>query len=105
MNKPDFVAFRRTLPSGATVLISMAQEAGGIVHGVLQVERRQDETRRTGHEAPVVAESRAATQQEALDVLMTVAADDAEVARRMAEWEAVRERGRRTTPPSSHEGI
>jgi hypothetical protein len=102
---PIFVAFRRTLPGGATVLISMEQEPGGNVHGRLQVERRRDEMRRDGHDAPVVAESRAATQQEALALLMTVAGDDAEVARRMAEWQAMREEMRRTTPPGAHDAV
>ena len=99
-----FVAFRRLLPGGATALISMEQEAEG-VHGVLQVERRHDEARRAGHPAPVIAESRAATQQEALALLMAVAENDAEVARRMAEWEAMREQGRRTTPPGTSDAV
>jgi hypothetical protein len=100
-----FVAFRRTLPGGATVLISMEQEPGGNVHGRLQVERRRSEERRTGHDAPVVAESRAASQQEALALLMAVAEDEAEVARRMAEWQAMRDEIRRTTPPSGNDAL
>jgi hypothetical protein len=101
-----FVAFRRTLPDGATVLVSVEQEAETKTHhGMLQVERRQDEARRLGHPPPVVAESRAATQQEALALLMSVAEDDAEVARRMAEWEAMREGMRRTTPPHSRDAV
>ena len=102
---PIFVAFRRVLADGSTVLITMEEHAAGSVHGVLQVERRRDEARRLGHEAPVVAESTAGTQQEALALLMAVAESDVEVARRMAEWEAVRDRARRTTPPESQDPI
>jgi hypothetical protein len=64
----------------------------------LQVERRADPGRQGGGEPPLIAEARGASRDEVLTELQTLAADDAELARRLARWTAMQRRPRSDTP-------
>jgi hypothetical protein len=86
--RPHFLAFRRVLPGGMIVLVSLDVAEDGQVRGILQVERRRDPTRQLFGTAPLIAEATGATQQDVLRQLRELAENDAEVAARMAEWEA-----------------
>jgi hypothetical protein len=86
--RPHFLAFRRVLPGGMNVLVSLDVAEDGQVRGILQVERRRDPTRQLFGTAPLIAEATGPTQQDVLRQLRELAENDAEVAARMAEWEA-----------------
>src|SRR5437763_9916787 len=86
--RPHFLAFRRVLPGGMIVLVSLAVADDGQVRGILQVERRRDPTRQLFGTAPLIAEATGPTQQDVLRQLRELAENDAEVAARMAEWAA-----------------
>jgi hypothetical protein len=86
--RPHFLAFRRVLPGGMIVLVSLDVADDGQVRGILQVERRRDPNRQLFATAPLIAEATGPTQQDVLRQLRELAENDAEVAARMAEWEA-----------------
>src|SRR5215213_6419679 len=86
--RPHFLAFRRVLPGGMIVLVSLDVAEDGQVRGILQVERRRDPTRQLFGTAPLIAEATGPTQQDVLRQLRELAENDAEVAARMAEWES-----------------
>lgn len=86
--RPHFLAFRRVLPGGMIVLVSLDVTGDGQVRGILQVERRRDPERQLFGTAPMIAEASGATQQDVLRQLRELAENDAEVSARMAEWEA-----------------
>ena len=105
--RPHFLAFRRVLPGGMIVLVSLAVADDGQVRGMLQVERRRDPARQLFGTAPLIAEATGPTQQDVLRQLRELAENDAEVAARMAEWEAQhpsRPRDRGAGPPSASPG-
>lgn len=96
--RPHFLAFRRTLPGGMIVLVSLEMVSDTVVHGMLQVERRKDPDRQLFGTAPVIARATGATKDEVLRQLRALADDDAELAAQIAAWEvahppAGRERG------------
>ncbi len=86
--RPHFLAFRRTLPGGMIVLVSLEIDPEGIVHGMLQVERRLDPSRQLFATAPVVARASGANKDEVLRKLRALAENDAELAIEIAAWEA-----------------
>ena len=86
--RPHFLAFRRVLPGGMIVLVSLDVAEDGQVRGILQVERRSDPARQLFGTAPLIAEATGPTQQDVLRQLRELAENDVEVAARMAEWEA-----------------
>lgn len=86
--RPHFLAFRRTLPGGMIVLVSLEIDKEGVVHGMLQVERRVDPSRQLFDTAPVVARASGRSKDEVLKKLRTLAENDAELAREIAAWEA-----------------
>ena len=86
--RPHFLAFRRTLPGGMIVLVSLEIDTEGVVHGMLQVERRVDPSRQLFDTAPVVARASGRSKDEVLKKLRTLAENDAELAREIAAWEA-----------------
>ena len=86
--RPHFLAFRRTLPGGMIVLVSLEIDKEGVVHGVLQVERRLDPSRQLFDTAPVVARTSGKSKDEVLKKLRTLAENDAELAVEIAAWEA-----------------
>jgi hypothetical protein len=86
--RPHFLAFRRTLPGGMIVLVSLEIDKEGIVHGMLQVERRLDPTRQLFATAPVVARASGKSKDDVLKRLRTLAENDAELGVQLAAWEA-----------------
>jgi hypothetical protein len=87
--RPHFLAFRRTLPGGMIVLVSLEIDSEqGMVHGILQVERRVDPTRQLFSTAPTVARASGPTKDDVLRKLRALAEDDAELAREITAWEA-----------------
>jgi hypothetical protein len=85
--RPHFLAFRRTLPGGMIVLVSLEMAGEGIVHGVLQVERRKDPARQLFATAPVVAEATGSSKDDVLRKLRALAEDDEELKAHLAAWE------------------
>src|SRR6476660_4374662 len=86
--RPHFLAFRRTLPGGMIVLVSLAIDKEGVVHGELQVERRLDPTRQLFDTAPVVARATGTSKDDVLRKLRSLAENDTELAVKLAEGEA-----------------
>lgn len=86
--RPHFLAFRRTLPDGMIVLVSLEIDTEGVVHGMLQVERRLDPARQLFDTAPVVARANGRSKDEVLKRLRALAENDAELAVQLARWEA-----------------
>jgi hypothetical protein len=86
--RPHFLAFRRTLPGGMIVLVSLEIDTEGVVHGILQVERRLDPSRQLFDTAPVVARTSGRSKDDVLKKLRTLAENDAELAIEIAAWEA-----------------
>lgn len=86
--RPHFLAFRRTLPGGMIVLVSLEIDKEGVVHGMLQVERRLDPTRQLFDTAPVVARASGKNKDDVLKKLRALAENDAELAVKLAAWEA-----------------
>jgi hypothetical protein len=93
--RPYFLAFRRTLPGGMIVLVSLEVDAEGTVHGMLQVERRVDPTRQLFATAPVVARASGPTKDDVLRQLRALAENDTELAEQIAAWEATHPSARR----------
>ena len=85
--RPHFLAFRRTLPGGMIVLVSLEMVAEGLVHGVLQVERRKDPSRQLFATAPVVAEASGTSKDDVLRKLRALAENDEELSAHLAAWE------------------
>jgi hypothetical protein len=85
--RPYYLAFRRTLPGGMIVLVSLEIDMEGEVHGILQVERRLDPARQLFATAPVVASASGRSKDEVLRRLRTLAENDAELAVQIAAWE------------------
>ena len=86
--RPHYLAFRRTLPGGMIVLVSLEIDPEGVVHGMLQVERRVDPSRQLFDTAPVVARTNGKSKDEVLKKLRTLAENDAELAVELGRWEA-----------------
>lgn len=95
----EFLAFRRDLPGGRVVAITVADFHGDGVIGRLVVERRADHTRRSKGEPPIVAEAFGATREEVLRRLREIAESDNELAMRLDLWNAGYRRQRITGPP------
>ena len=93
--RPHFLAFRRTLPGGMIVLVSLEIDTEGVVHGMLQVERRLDPARQLFDTAPVVARASGSSKDEVLKRLRALAENDAELAVQLARWEAAHPSGRK----------
>jgi hypothetical protein len=99
--RPYFLAFRRTLPGGMIVLVSLEIDKEGTVHGMLQVERRVDPSRQLFATAPVVARASGKSKDAVLKRLRTLAENDAELAVQLASWEAAHPSTRRPGEPYS----
>ena len=86
--RPYFLAFRRTLPGGMIVLVSLEIDKEGVVHGMLQVERRVDPTRQLFDTAPIVARASGKSKDAVLKKMRALAENDAELAVELAAWES-----------------
>jgi hypothetical protein len=93
-----FLAFRRDLPGGRSVMITVAAFEEGFI-GRLSVERRSEEERRAGGEPTVIAEATGATQEEVLRRLREIAESDSELGMRLELWNVGYRRQRLTGPP------
>jgi hypothetical protein len=69
------------------VLVSLEIDTEGVVHGILQVERRLDPSRQLFATAPVVARASGDSKDDVLRQLRTLAENDAELAVQIAAWE------------------
>lgn len=69
------------------VLVSLEIDNEGVVHGILQVERRLDPTRQLFATAPVVAQASGSSKDDVLLKLRALAENDAELAVQIAAWE------------------
>jgi hypothetical protein len=85
--RPHFLAFRRTLPGGMIVLVSLEADKDGLVHGVLQVERRVDPERQQLATAPVLARASGHSKDDVLRQLRALAENDSELAAQITAWE------------------
>lgn len=85
--RPHFLAFRRTLPGGTIVLVSLQMVSETVVHGILQVERRKDPARQTLATAPIIATASGTSKDDVLRQLRALAEDDAELSAQIAAWE------------------
>ena len=85
--RPHFLAFRRTLPGGMIVLVSLEADKDGQVHGILQVERRVDPARQQLATAPVLARASGRSKDDVLRQLRALAENDSELAAQIAAWE------------------
>ena len=81
----DLVVYRRDLPGGRIVMISIDERDPSAVIGHLLVERRADPTRRSG-EPPVVAEVRGPTRAEVLASLRALAESESALGERLEAW-------------------
>lgn len=86
--RPHFLAFRRTLPGGMIVLVSLEMVSESVVRGILQVERRVDPARQLLSTAPIIARATGTSKDDVLRQLRALADDDAELATQIAAWEA-----------------
>ena len=90
--------YRRELPGAGYVTIDVAHDdesespsaaEGGRIR--LSVERRADETRRSGHHPPIVAEFTGDQRAPEVGELYRMAADNAALARALIEWQGRRQ--------------
>jgi hypothetical protein len=70
------------------VLVSLEIDREGVVHGILQVERRLDPARQLFATAPIVARASGKSKDDVLRELRALAENDAELAVEIAAWEA-----------------
>ena len=103
------VVFRRDLPGGRIVTVSLDQRSEREVIGRLQIERRAEPERRTG-EPPIVAEVRGATREAVMAELRRIAESDAELSQRLDQWQqahraTAQARAEQVTPPTAADRI
>ncbi|MGQ0715455.1 MAG: hypothetical protein ACT4PJ_17285 [Gemmatimonadaceae bacterium] len=91
--------YRHDSPGGRIVIITVDERDPTEVVARLQVERRTDPTRQRDGEAPLIAEARGPSREAVLAELRTLAGDDAELGRRLAQWAAMQRRPRNTDTP------
>ena len=92
--------YRRELPGAGYVAIDVTQPlddseaAPSTERGRIRVsvERRADETRRSGHHPPIVAEFIGDDRAPEVGELYRMAADNAALARALIEWQGRRQR-------------
>ena len=96
--EPGLTVYRHDSPGGRIVIITVDERDPKQVVARLQVERRTDPARQRDGEAPLIAEARGASREAVLAELRTLAADDAELGRRLARWSAMQRRPRTDTP-------
>ncbi|HET7459360.1 MAG TPA: hypothetical protein VFJ74_17040 [Gemmatimonadaceae bacterium] len=95
----DFVVWRRDLPGGRTVMITIDEREPTAVVGRLMLERRTDAERRRAGEPPIVAEVSGGSRNEVLASLRALAESEGEVARRLESWLTSRRSAEQVLPP------
>ena len=96
--EPGLTVYRHDSPGGRIVIITVDERDPNDVVARLQVERRADPARQGVGEPPLIAETRGTSREEVLAELRVLAADDAELARRLARWTAMQRRPRSDAP-------
>ena len=96
--EPGLTVYRHDSPGGRIVIITVDERDPNDVVARLQVERRADPERQGVGEPPLIAETRGTSREEVLAELRVLAADDAELARRLARWTAMQRRPRSDAP-------
>jgi hypothetical protein len=96
--EPGLTVYRHDSPGGRIVIITVDERNPREVVARLQVERRADRARQSVGEPPLIAEARGTSREAVLMELQALAADDAEIARRLARWTAMQRRSRSDTP-------
>jgi hypothetical protein len=96
--EPGLTVYRHDSPGGRIVIITVDERDPNDVVARLQVERRTDPGRQGVGEPPLIAEARGASREAVLAELRALAADDAELARRLARWTAMQRRPRSDAP-------
>ncbi len=86
--RDDFLVYRRDLPGGRTVMITLLPRGDGSVRGELHVERRKEPERRRSGIPPLVAEVVDVSREKVVAQLRAIADDEAELTRRLAAWKA-----------------
>ncbi len=94
---PSLTVYRHDSPGGHIVIITVDERDPKNVVARLQVERRTDPTRQGVGEPPLIAEARGPSRDAVLAELRALAEDDAELARRLAQWTAMQRRPRSDT--------
>ena len=89
--------YRHDSRGGRIVIITVDERDPTEVVARLQVERRADPNRQGVGEPPLIAEARGTSREAVLTELRTLAADDEELARRLARWSAMQRRPRSDT--------
>lgn len=84
-----FLVYRRDLPGGRFVMITLEDEGAEVV-GRLSLERRTDPGRQGEGLPPAIAEARGATRAEVLDRLRSVAESDDQLSEVLEDWAARR---------------
>lgn len=69
------------------VLVSLEADKEGLVHGILQVERRVDPARQQLATAPVLARASGSSKDDVLRQLRALAENDSELAAQIVAWE------------------
>jgi hypothetical protein len=87
--QPGLTVYRHDSPGGRIVIITVDERDPNHVVARLQVERRTDPERQGVGEPPLIAEARGTSREAVLAELRALAADDAELARRLARWTAM----------------
>jgi hypothetical protein len=95
--EPGLTVYRHDSPGGRIVIITVDERNPNDVVARLQVERRTDPERQGVGEPPLIAEARGTSREAVLAELRALAADDAELARRLARWTAMQRRPRSDT--------
>ena len=85
--------YRRELPGAGYVAIDLAHDESESEAGRIRVsvERRAEETRRSGHHPPIVAEFTGDHRAPEVGELYRMAADNAALARALMEWQGRRQ--------------
>jgi hypothetical protein len=92
--EPGLTVYRHDSPGGRIVIITVDERNPKDVVARLQVERRTNPERQRIGEPPLIAEARGTSRDAVLAELRALAADDAELARRLAQWTAMQRRPR-----------
>ncbi len=96
--EPGLTVYRHDSPGGRIVIITVDERNPNEIVARLQVERRTDPARHGVGEPPLIAEARGKSREAVLAELRALAADDAELARRLERWTAMQRRPRSDTP-------
>ena len=90
--RPRAQVFRRELPGGGYVVIGVERPTvdRSVPRTCVWVERRDEDDRKYGHDAPMIASVDGDERSAAFTDMYRLAADNAAVARGLMQWRATR---------------